>query len=91
MVAATGIVGAAVTTEGVAITVVATVIVHHPKARDPEAAMVQDPAAVGMAIQAGAAGVAARVPALAPGEAATEETAVSVAADTADRVAAIAE
>lgn len=92
MVAATGMVGAAVTTEGVAITVVATVIVHHPKARDPEAAMAQGPAAVGMAIQAGAAGVAVvHVQAPADLAAITAKTAVSVAAGTADRAAAIAE
>ncbi|MEX6675441.1 hypothetical protein QWI18_05820 [Pseudomonas sp. W2Oct36] len=44
-----------------------------------------------MAILAAAVVAAARVPALAPGEAATEETAVSAVAATADRVAAIAE
>lgn len=74
---------------GVAITVAATAIVHRPKVHGPEAAMVPAPVAAGMAIPAGA--VAAHVLALGPVAAVTEETAVSVAAATADRAAAIAE
>lgn len=91
MVAATGMVGAAVTTEGVAITVAATAIVHHPKARDPEAAMAQGQAAVGMAIRVAAAVAVVLAQAPADLAAITAKTAVSVAADTADRAAAIAE
>lgn len=92
MVAATGMGEAAGTTAGVAITAAATAIARHPKARDPEAAMAQGPAAVGMAIQAGAAGVAV-VHAQGPADLAaiTAKTAVSAAADTAGRAAAIAE
>ncbi|OCX11293.1 hypothetical protein BBI10_24180 [Pseudomonas graminis] len=90
MAVAIGTVEGVGTMAGVAITVAATAIVHRPQVRDPAAAMAPAQAAVGMAILA-AVVAAARVPALAPGEAATEETAASAVAATADRAAATAE
>lgn len=92
MAAATGTVGEAGTTEGVAITVAATAIVHHHKARGPEAAMVPAPVVAGMATPVVAV-VAVVVHAQAPADLAaiTAKTAVSVVVGTADRVAAIAE
>lgn len=93
MAAATGTVGEAGTTEGVAITVAATAIVHHHKARGLEAAMVPAPVVAGMATPVAAAVAVVVVHAQAPADLAaiTAKTAVSVVVGTADRAAAIAE
>lgn len=92
MAAATGTVGEAGTTEGVAITGAATAIVHPHKARGPEAAMVPAPVVAGMATPAVVV-VVAVVHAQAPADLAaiTAKTAVSVVVATADRVVVIAE
>jgi hypothetical protein len=96
MVAATGMVAgttAGVATTAAGITAAAMVIALRLQVRDPEAEMALAPGVVaGMAIPAVAVAVAAdHVPALAPAEVVTGETAVSVVVVTADRAAATAE
>ena len=79
------------TTAGVATTAAATDTAHRPKVHGPEAAMAPDLAAAGMAIRAEEAVVHAQDHGPADLAVTTAKTAVSAAADTAARVAVIAE